>query len=322
MSRTSRAFLGTLVALAVLCCLAAVGFAHLERRADRDMTRVSAAFPSEAARPPAEEEDLTILLLGQDWHPETQRHGRSDAVLLVRIPAHRSSVDVVSIPRDSWVSIPGHGEGKINAALILGGPSTAVATVEELTGIRIDHVMMIDGDGFRSLTDAMGGVSVEIPETVHDSARDITWVEGTHHLDGAGALDYVGQRYGLPNGDLDRVRRHQYLLRALASALMEDSRPGDPLALFRVIDAMSGSLAIDEEWSMDGLRELAFSLRYLTPSDLTFVTAPVSGPDQVDGQSVIRLDPVRGAELWTAVRGDWAAEWADREGAALNGPVA
>lgn len=310
------------VTLVVLSCVAVGGIWHLENRVDQRISRVESVFPSEGPRPPVEPEELTVLLLGQDWHPETQVHGRTDVVMLVRVPAHRSSVMAVSIPRDSWVPLPGHGEGKINAALVLGGPALAVSAVEELTGIRVDHVMMIDGDGFRTLTDALGGVTIHIPETVHDSARDVTWTAGPHHLDGANALDYVGQRYGLPNGDLDRVRRHQNFLRALITDLVENATPDDPLALYWLVDAISDSIVIDDEWSLDELRELAASLRYLEPSDLTFTTAPVAGLDQVGGQSVVRLDTVRGAELWTAMREDWGADWVGQQGAELFGPVA
>lgn len=322
MSRMVSNVLGTVMTLVALGGLAVGGIQQLENRVDHGVTRVDAAFPPESTRPPPEPEELTVLLLGQDWHPETQEHGRSDAVILLRVPAHRSSVMAVSIPRDSWVPLPGHGEGKINAALVLGGPALAVSAVEELTGIRIDHVMLIDGDGFGTLTDVVGGVTVDIPETVYDNARDITWVAGPHHLDGARALEYVGQRYGLPNGDLDRVRRHQNFLRALLTEFVGNATPEDPLALYGLVDAMSNSIVLDDEWSIDELRELAASLRYLEPPDLTFTTAPVSGLDQVGGQSVVRLDPVRGDELWTAMRQDWAADWVRQQGVALSGPVA
>ncbi|MFN3599988.1 MAG: LCP family protein [Dietzia sp.] len=321
MFRSVSVVLGSMVIVVTLGFAAVLTVWHLGHNVDREVARIGSAFPSEAPRPPTEPEELTILLLGEDWHPDTERHGRTDGVMLVRVPAHRSSVMVVSIPRDSWVDLPGRGQGKINSALALGGPALAVSTVEELTRIRIDHLMMIDGDGFQSLTDALGGVTVHVPDTVHDSARDITWTAGPHHLDGAGALDYVGQRYGLPNGDLDRVRRHQNLLRALMADLIEETRSHDPITLFQLVDAVSDSIALDDEWSMDELRDLVLSLRYLEPSDLTFTTAPVSGPDQVGGQSVIRLDRDRGDELWTAIREDWGPDWVHQEKAALAGPV-
>ncbi|MBB1020325.1 LCP family protein [Dietzia sp. E1] len=317
MSRHVVVIIRFVATAAVLAVAAVGGLLLLHDGVGRDVARVS-AFPAEDMRPPATPtDDLTLLLLGQDWSPDAARHGRSDAILLVRIPWHRSTVTIVSIPRDSWVTLPGLGEGKINSALALGGPPLAVATVEDLTGIRVDHVAMVDGDGFSALTDALGGVTIEIPETVHDSARGITWTAGTHRLDGAGALDYVGQRYGLAGGDLDRVRRHQNLLRAMATTLLDLDALADPRAVHRLVGAATDSIVVDEEWDADEMRELALSLRYLKEADLTFTTAPVAGLDRVGGQSVVRLDRARAAELWTAIREDWGPEWVEQSGVAL-----
>lgn len=321
MSRTARLVPRLFLIAAVLVCAVTGVVLVLEGGPGREVARV-AAFPAEGSRPPGTpSDDQTILLLGQDWYPESERHGRTDAIILVRIPWHRSGVTAVSIPRDSWVALPGHGEAKINAALVVGGPPLAVAAVENLTGLRVDHVAMIDGEGFMTLVDALGGVTVEIPRTVHDSARGVTWTAGDHRLDGAGALDYVGQRYGLPGGDLDRVRRHQNLLRALVADLLDTGPLGDPRKLYRAMDAISESVVVDEEWSTEEMRDLMLSLRYLDDGDLTFTTAPVAGLDTVDGQSIVRLDSVRGTELWTALRQDWGPEWVDRAGAALGPSV-
>lgn len=318
MSALSRVPLRVFVAATALVCVAAGVLLWLDGGTGRDVARV-AAFPADDARPPpTRTEDLTILLLGQDWSPESERHGRSDAILLARIPWHRSSMTIVSIPRDSWVPLPGHGEGKINSALVLGGPELAVSTVEALTNIRVDHVALIDGDGFRSLVDAMGGVTVEVAQTVHDSARDVTWTAGSHHLDGRRALDYVGQRYGLAGGDLDRVRRHQNLLRAMMAGLLESGPLEDPQTFYRLMGAVTESIVVDEEWSTEEMRDLMLSLRYLEDSELTFTTAPIAGLDDVAGQSVVRLDDSRGADLWAAIREDWSREWVDQAGASLG----
>lgn len=317
MSRHVVVALRLIAVAAVLAAAAAGVLLVVDNGAGRDVARVS-AFPAEDTRPPATpSEDLTLLLLGQDWAPDPERHGRSDAILLVRIPWHRSTVTIVSIPRDSWVTLPGHGEGKVNSALPVGGPPLAVATVEELTGIRVDHVAMVDGDGFRALVDALGGVRVEIPETVHDSARGVTWAAGTHRLDGDAALDYVGQRYGLAGGDLDRVRRHQNLLRTMATELLDLEALGNPVTVHRLTRAVTDSIVVDEEWDADEMRELALSLRYLDASELTFTTAPVAGLDEVGGQSVVRLDRARADELWAAIREDWGPQWVEQSATAL-----
>lgn len=322
----NRSGLLALTALAALVAvlLAALGGAWLlQHRIDQRIDRVGSAFPVDSGRPSGgDDEELTVLLLGQDWYPDSEEHGRSDAVMLVQVPSDRSSVSVVSIPRDSWVSVPGHGEGKINSALVLGGPALAVETVENLTEIRVDHVMMVDGSGFPALVDTLGGVTVEIPETVHDDARGITWAAGEHQLDGEGALDYVGQRYGLPNGDLDRVRRHQNFLRILLSDLVGSATLTEPRATYELVRSVAETVVVDDQWGIGAMRDLALSLRHIEASDIAFATAPVAGLDEVDGQSVVRLEPDEGARLWGAMRRGDGASWIRSHGDGLTGPVA
>ena len=86
--------------------------------------------------------------------------------MIVHIPANRKGAYIISIPRDSWVTIPGHGQAKINAGFSFGGPTLMVQTVESVTGVRIDHVAIVDFDGFKQITDALGGVQITVPQTV------------------------------------------------------------------------------------------------------------------------------------------------------------
>lgn len=296
-------------ALVVLLIGSVTGGAwFLQDRIDSRIERLSSAFPAGAGRP-AQADGLRILVLGKDWGTETAAHGRSDAIMLLDVARDRSSVSAISFPRDAWVDIPGHGKRKINSALPIGGPPLAVETIENLTGARIDHVAMIDGAGFSALTDAIGGVVVEVPETVHDDARGVTWTAGEHHLDGEQALDYVGQRYGLPMGDLDRVRRQQNFLRALMVTTIGESTLTDPRALFRVMDAAADALEIDDQWSIGEIRDLAISLRNLDMTDLSFTTVPVAGLDDAEGQSIVRLDESAGQELWRAMREGRTRDW-------------
>ena len=108
--------------------------------------------------------------------------------MIAHIPADRKSVQLVSIPRDTWVPIKDYpytgGYGKINAAFAYGGPKTAIDTVEKLTDIPIDHLAIIDWRGFKDLSTALGGVRVYIPETFYDDSQKITWEKGWHDLRG------------------------------------------------------------------------------------------------------------------------------------------
>ncbi|HEY9376081.1 MAG TPA: LCP family protein, partial [Jiangellaceae bacterium] len=239
-------------------------------------TRPDDARPS----PPPAGDSMNILLAGLDSE-ETgdsfeRGEARTDAVMILHLDKSREQAWLISFPRDTWVPIPGHGQNKINAAYSLGGPSLYVQTVEELTGLRMDHLAVIDWSGFRALTDALGGVTLTFTEPV------VTWdgtryQAGTHTLSGDAALQYVRERKALPRGDFDRVQRQQNYLRALMRQLGAGDLLSDPGRLVQVLDAVGQAAKVDEELSATGLMGLALSLRSLGDEDVTFLTVPTLG---------------------------------------------
>ena len=263
---------------------------------------------------------LNVLVLGTDrrsdvpttgtaagasaWVPGEQR---TDTMMLVHVDAGREGVTAISLPRDSWVDVPGYGMAKINAAYSYGGPSLAVSTVEQLTGVRVDHLAVVDWAGFAELVDAVGGITVDVPETVHDAARDVTWTAGEHHLDGSTALDYVRQRHGLPGGDLDRVRRQQVVLATMAQESLDQRR--DPRVSLDLVRMLTRHVSVDEEWDSGEMVSLGWSLRHVGGNDVRYLTAPVSGLGREGTQSVVRLDLAAGRDLWEAVRLDRLDSW-------------
>jgi LCP family protein required for cell wall assembly len=270
-------------------------------------------------------EALNILLLGTDRRSDVPTTGeaaeaeawvageqRTDTMMLVHVAADRRSAQVVSLPRDAWVPVPGHGPAKINAAYSLGGLPLAVETVEALTQVRIDHVAVVDWAGFSSLVDLAGGVQVRVPETVVDSIRGLTWTAGENLLSGEEALAYVGQRYGLPDGDLDRVRRQQVVLRTLMQDSLHAEMRRHPDQVRAFVGEVLEHVAIDETWSLSGILAFCASLRDLRSADIRYLTVPVAGLGHEGDQSVVHLDPGLGTRLWTAVRDDRAGAWLDR----------
>lgn len=265
---------------------------------------------------------VNILVLGTDrrsaapttgsgatapvWLPGAQR---TDTVMVLHVDGDRDGVSVVSIPRDSWVQVPGYGRAKVNAAYSYAGPSLAIETVERLTGLRMDHLTVIDWEGLRQLTDEVGGVPVEIPETVRDTAHDIDWTSGVHQLDGDAALSYVRQRYGLPNGDLDRVRRQHELLRLLAASTLTSAVMTNPQRILDLLNGVTRHVSVDADWARDDIATLVLSLRDLELADVNYLTAPIAGFDTVAGQSIVRLDMQAGRGLWSAVRADELERW-------------
>lgn len=274
---------------------------------------------------PAKSVDGTqnILLLGSDsrdggaYDPKakpnttTVQNERSDAIMVLHIPVDHKKAYIISIPRDTYVSVPelnGHGgvKAKINAAFAWGGIPLTVMTVEKFTGVKIDHVVKIDFNGFKGMTDALGGVDVTVDKTVTDPRSHRTFKAGVNHLDGAAALDYVRQRYGLPNSDFDRIHRQQIFLRALMQKAASSGTLSNPVKLKNFLDAATESLTVDNSFS---LKDMALEFRKLRAGDISFVTSPHVGSQTINGQSVVVSDREKALALWTAVEKDQVASW-------------
>jgi len=154
---------------------------------------------------------------------------------------------------------------------------------------------VIDFAGFQSMVDSVGGIDVGIAAATSNQGVDFR--RGVNHLNSAQALAYVRQRYGLPNGDLDRAHRQQNALRALLAKAASSGTLSDPIALYDLLDATSRSVGVDDTLSNDSLRSLAFGLRGLRPSAITFLNAPVAGLGREGAQSVVvpRRLPLNGS---------------------------
>ena len=255
---------------------------------------------------PAGAEPVTFLLVGSDTLDEVAPGelpgGRSDAIMIARFSADRKHAQLVSIPRDSWVDIPGRGRNKINASYAFGGPTLLIQTVEQLTQVRIDHYVTIDFDGLIQVTDDLGGVDVQVAETTtHDG---VTFPAGVNHLDGTEVRQYLQQRKNLPGGDFDRVRRQQQYLRAMFSKLFSADTFTDPGRLDGALRTVTSAVAIDDTLSNTDLLSLAYSLRDLTPDNIEFLTAPVLGTGMEGPASVVYLDNVTGERMWSYLRTD------------------
>jgi len=265
----------------------------------------------EATRPQPTS-STTFLLVGSDsLSPEattgsdavdgvgTPGSQRSDVIMLLHIDSGYSTATVVSLPRDSWVPIPGRGMGKINAAFAYGGPRLLAETVEEYTKIRLDHVAVIDFAGFEAMIDAVGGIDLAVAGPSVAGTRTLR--AGLNHLDGAAALAYVRERKNLPGGDLDRVRRHQNMIRALLTKVIDGGILADPARGYAFLDTLTRWISVDDTLDDNGLRGLVVRLRHLRVGNIPFLTAPVAGLGREGSQSVVHLDTARCEELWNSV---------------------
>ncbi|MEU8797403.1 LCP family protein [Spirillospora sp. NPDC048819] len=233
---------------------------------------------------PAAAGALNVLVIGSD----SRRGGdlaRSDTLMLAHVPADRKHVRVVSIPRDSLVTIPkcetAHGKvlpehvGMINSAFASGGASCTLKTVESLTRVRIDKTVVIDFAGFTKMVDALGGVEMTLPKPVSDPKAGLDLPAGTQSLDGTQALAYVRSRYGLGDGsDLNRIGRQQKFMAALVREAEKEQRT-NPVRFARFLAAAAGSVRTEPRLDIGTLEALASSFAKTGPGDVEFSTVPV-----------------------------------------------
>ena len=338
--RLVKALVALLVAL-VLLAVAAVGAAlmmqsHLAGQVQR-IDNVFDGLDHRPARPTTgtAADAVNILVMGTDRRSEQPTTGsgasapewvpgaqRTDTIMVMHVDGDREGASLISIPRDTWVDVPGYGKNKINAAFSFAGPSLAVATVERMTGVRIDHLAVLDWAGFEALTDIVGGVTVTVPRTIEDPQNDVVWVRGRQTLDGSQALLYARQRYGLPMGDLDRVRRQQALMRGLMRSSLGTLRSTQPMDIYDLLDTATQHISVDSGWSFEEMKDLVLDLRGVRPESMDFLTVPIKGFGREGAQSVVYVDRAASRALWNDVRDDQVDEWAaDNPASAVTGSV-
>lgn len=292
-----------------------------------NIARVGVTLDDEDRPDPAPGEALNILLLGADAKSSDNQNSssikqnlakpewpsgshRSDTIIIMHISADRQHVYLVSLPRDLYVDIydedgDDKGKDKLNSAFSYYGPSGAIATVEHLTELRMDHLAIVDWNGFKDLSKAVGGVRVHIPKTVRDDSQNITWEKGWHNLEGAKALAYVRTRHGLENGDLGRIQRQQNFIRTLMKKLLSNGTMNNPLKLNSALEALTSNMTVDDKFSNGDIRGLALAMREIDADDVNFLTAPTSGYGTADnGSSILKYDSTAGEDLFTSLRND------------------
>ncbi|GAA1799617.1 LCP family protein [Leucobacter iarius] len=281
-----------------------------------DVLAKSDVFPNEKGRPAASSAGaLNILVLASDSRgevasvdaKETATGQRSDVMMLVHVEAERKRMQVMSIMRDSWVDVPGHGKAKINAALSWGGTALVVQTVEQLLDTRIDHVALIGFEGFEQMTDALGGVTVNVPAPFADGGY--TFAEGRTEMDGKQALVFVRQRYAFADGDYQRVRNQQAFIRSLADRAISAGTLTNPAKLSEFVAAIARNLSVDPGFTAQRMVDIGLSLRDLRPSAVEYFTVPTTGTGMEGDESVIYLDALAVPALSTALRNDQVSEF-------------
>ncbi len=304
--RRKRILIGVGAGFAVLLLLFVGWFWWLFGGIDR--------MPSSVGQAGVHAPGTTILLVGSDpakaaagasgggWRNDLDR---GDLVMLLHLTQTRQALFVISIPADAVVSIPGVGPGKLADAASAGGPRLVARTVEEMTGVRLDRLAVIDLNAFREIADVLDGVVIEVPRA------SCGLPPGPRRFDGQGVMDYIALQPCMERKDLDRVERQQSLVKALMAGALDSGKFTNPFKVNSMMHATASHLALEKNFSWPGMFKTLWSMRRVRTGNTTFVTVPVAEKPLAsqDGTDYVLLDEARDKELWTALRTDQIGQY-------------
>lgn len=319
--RSTRRLAAVIVAAGVLVA-SGVGYATAsEVTSQVKHTEVFGLIPSRVANDGGQ----NILLVGSDdrtglsraerrkLHVGQDEYGRhTDSMMIVHV-ADDGSVGVVSIPRDSYVEIPAYTTAngktisstkqKINAAYSIGGPTLAVETVENATGVHIDHYAEINFGGFVDMVNGLGGVPICTKKPIVDEKAGLNLPAGAQTLDGAQALGYVRARYFDPSADLGRMKRQQTFLASMFKQAMSPATLLNPARLMLFLNGAAGSITVDENFSKQDMWALVAKMRSVNPSAISFQTIPLSDDAFEPGVgAVVKWDEAQANDLFAKLK--------------------
>lgn len=271
--------------------------------------------PGQSPRPQkGGDKSLNFVLMGSDSRDESnmQDNGRSDTLMIMHLDSDRKGAYIISFPRDMYVDIPGKGKNKINAAYSFGGPQLSVATLEQLTGTRMDHIAQVNFGGFISLTETLGGVTVQNKHAF--TSHGHSYPKGEITIQGEEALWFVRERHHLPNGDLDRAANQRKVVQAIMAKGLSRGTISNPARFNSFVSGVAKDVTVDNKLTDGDIRNTALSLR-LTPSDIKQIQAPISGFEDVSGAgSVDVVDESKMKALGKALKDDKLAGYVKKYG--------
>lgn len=288
------------VSVVVLLLAAGLGTLYAYYRFDHNLTKKDwTSNIAESDRPTAPDVEgpdgpVNILVMGSDSREGknnidglTGLGNRSDTTILLHLSADRSRAYGVSIPRDSIVERPdcvdedgeevaGYSAAMWNEAFNKAGPGCTLHQFEQTTGVRVDHAVVVDFNGFKDMVDAIGGVEVCVPEEISDPAHNIYLPAGTYEVSGKQALDYVRERYSVGDGsDIGRIKRQQAFVASMAHKVISAGTLANPIKLFNFLDAATKSLEVDTGiGSLKDIAGLGYQFRNIGLENIQFITVP------------------------------------------------
>jgi LCP family protein required for cell wall assembly len=300
------------VLLLVLAWLAFMVFTPLH--AWDSVTKVDTTPPGDR---PAHTKGYNYLLVGSDsregltaaqrkeLHTGKDAGQRTDSIILVHVPQSGGKPSLVSLPRDSYVPIPGKGSNKINAAFSFGGPNLLVETVEQVTDLHIDGYVEIGFAGFASVVDSVGGVNICVPFRMNDKKAGINLQKGCQLLDGRNALGYVRARYSDPRGDIGRAERQRQFLSAIMKKALTPSTVLVPTRYWSFSHASAKGLIVGEDTSMRDASRVLLAMRAVSQGKGLSLVVPIQNLNyQTNAGSSVKWDTARAKSLFTDLRED------------------
>nr|WP_255633448.1 LCP family protein [Demequina sp. TTPB684] len=248
----------------------------------------------------------TYLIVGSDsregWGEDGTVGARTDTIMLVHQPESGPTA-MISIPRDTYVEIPGYGASKVNAAFAYGGPQLLVQTVEQLSGLTIDRYIEVGFLGVTGIVDAVGGVELCYDRSVNDPYSTLVWEAGCHQADGATALAFSRMRYEDPLGDIGRTARQQQVVSAVAESVLTPSVVLNPTKLLPVASTGLDSFRVNDGTGALDLVRMARVVNAARSPDAVTGTPPIASLDhRVEGAgSTVLLDPNTIEEFWRTI---------------------
>jgi LCP family protein required for cell wall assembly len=303
-----RAFRLTLLLMAVLLVFGGAWIAKFANNFNK-------AKDETLKLPPATNDVTNVLVLGSDKRSviggsereERQFAGgsgqRADTIILIHISPNAERAVVMSIQRDLWVDIPGHGQSKINAAYAYGGAPLMIKTVQGLTGITINHYVEVNFAGFREIVDRLGGVDIFVNRPLIDRRSGLNIPKpGCIHMDGGTALSFVRARYIDPTADLGRIQRQQLFMRTVLRKVKSAGVVLNPGKLDKVTTAIGKHFKIDNALDINQARSITNTLSG-DPKRVDFRQVPVRGARR-SGQSALIPIPEQAGPLFAALKND------------------
>ena len=248
----------------------------------------------------------TYLLAGSDSRadgsvPDDTEGQRADSIMLVHV-APNGQTSNISLPRDTYVEIPGYGWDKLNASYAYGGPALLVKTVEKLTGLTVDHYAEIGMGGVSKIVDAVDGVNLCFDLSVEDERSELNWEAGCHDADGKTALAFARMRYSDPRGDIGRAERQRQVVSKTVSKAMKPATLLNPMSALRVERAGASAFTVDQDSSVIDVARLVLAFREAQNSGMTGVPPIESLGYATSAGSAVLLEDTTAPDFFAKLR--------------------